>query len=206
LNDTWPSGWHTTWHLQTHDESRDDSVAMPTQEIIFCADEPRDTTLANWRRHNIPQILYQLRHDTRHDVIEPTLSVATDTVPTPTSNSKSSSDEPRDAMRHDTDKPTPSVATPVVAKPTQAYLSLGKPHYTTLAYRRRTSRWRLKIEFLCTWASGSQKTRGRKTDAERRDANSEFQIKPREASGSIQLRNTDGNVPTQSIQAPGVAR
>jgi hypothetical protein len=50
---------------------------------MYITDEPRDA----------------IQH-----VIEPTLSVAKPIVATPTSNSKSSQEEPRDAMRHDAEK------------------------------------------------------------------------------------------------------
>jgi hypothetical protein len=64
FNDIWPSGWHTTWHIRTHDESPDGRRCDADTRCHIYADEPSNAT--------------------RHDADNPTLSVVTPTVATPT--------------------------------------------------------------------------------------------------------------------------
>jgi hypothetical protein len=59
------------------------------------------------------------RDDMRHDKYEPTTTVPTIGVATPTQDTILCGYEPRNATIHDADKATPSVATPIVATPTK---------------------------------------------------------------------------------------
>jgi hypothetical protein len=165
--------------------------------IYMSLAKPQDTMLASRclssrRRNNIPYKAYMSRGKPMANTLAKQRRVS-QRLP---SQSRLKIHDPRETARHDTRKATPSAVTTIVATPTQDAIGRKheprKPQNTTLANWRRVSRRvstrrRLKIPFLRTWAQGRHKTRRwkietKRRDESRRDADSEDQKKPRRVS------------------------
>jgi hypothetical protein len=166
-------------------------VATPTQDAIFCADEPRNST--------------------RHDADKPTPSVATPTVATPIKRFHTCiADEPRDSLRHDIKEPTLSVATPTVETatriPHQAKRSIEMPrhdtHKPTPSVETPTKDSTCSVHEL---GEGTRQDAGKSTprrrNACRREADSRFMIpgKPQDTTLAKQRRTSRRRLKMPSV-------